>query len=186
MWLKPFKSSGEALPAGMEELPATALTEPTHIVFTSLISAALALAPPCVINAHTRSVMKGAPAPHSTCTRSHSDSCYLCCLRKQASHRELTNAHCKCLSASWGTNAEGTITPEIPNQGEDESDERNTSLKCFHDLGGKMWRCYKTNTYSLSFSFHTFCTKQPLEQHKPRKCLSQNRVPLFADIIGQY
>lgn len=54
-----LKKHFEALPAGMGELPTTALTEPTRIICTSLVSAennnspALNLPRPCVIDAHT-------------------------------------------------------------------------------------------------------------------------------------
>lgn len=53
-----LKKHFEALPVGMGELPTTALTEPTHIICTSLVSAennnssALNLPRPCIIDSH--------------------------------------------------------------------------------------------------------------------------------------
>ena len=54
-----LKKHFEALPVGLGELPTTALTEPTHIICTSLVSAANnnssapSLTRPCIIHAHT-------------------------------------------------------------------------------------------------------------------------------------
>lgn len=74
-----LKKHFEALPVGLGELPTTALTEPTHIICTSLVSAAnnsssaLNLTRPCIIRAHTANLPLHGRYTHLN-TRAHTQT----------------------------------------------------------------------------------------------------------------
>lgn len=104
-----LKKHSEALPVGMGELPTTALTEPTHIMCTSLISAAnnnssaLSLSRPSIIYAHTHiksSYAFGWRAPTPRCTTCIHTFWYVISLQSKTRVRhELTSTPLNVLSA---------------------------------------------------------------------------------------